>query len=295
MKRALQFIIPIALVFSGSCKSKTQIDPVPAFTSPQKVTITGYSGNTMEPFLTRDGTILFFNNLNSAPENTNLHWSTRINDSTFQYKGELIGVNTPRLEAVATMDSQGIFYFVSDRDYNSTLASVFVTVFSNGSVGNALTVGGISRNLGGWLNFDVEVDASGEILYFVDGRFDQAGGPYEADFVMAGKTSTGFERFSNSAELFKNINTTDLEYAAGISKDNLEFYFTRVAAPLTSSSIPEIFRSRRNSLKDPFDAPTKIESITGFAEAPTVSPDGKILYFHKKVNGKFVIYLVRKM
>jgi hypothetical protein len=65
-----------------------------AFAPPQAVSIQGYDGHIMEPFLSRDGSILFFNNLNAPTENTNLHWSTKINDTLFQYQGELDNVNT---------------------------------------------------------------------------------------------------------------------------------------------------------------------------------------------------------
>ena len=143
------------------------------------------------------------------------------------------------------------------------------------------------------INFDVEVDAAGTTLYLVDGRFDQSGGPYESDFFVATKNVNGFQRLPNSADLLKNINTTALEYAAGVSADNLDFYFTRVAAPLTNSSTPEIFHASRRSSQEAFGVAAKIETITGFVEAPTLSPDGRIIYYHKKENGTFVIFMVR--
>ena len=272
------------LLLATACKSPAPVNPSPTFGKPQRANIIGYSGNSMEPFLSRDGSILFFNNLNAAPENTNLHWSTRINDSTFQYKGELSGINTSALEGVASMDSKGVLYFVSDRNYSTTLSNIYTSKFSNGTISDITLVDGISKNQAGWVNFDVEVDAAGTTLYFVDGRFDQAGGPYEADFAIASKSANGFQRLSNSGDLLKNINTTALEYAACISADNLEFYFTRVAVPLTNSSVTEIFHASRKSPQEAFEIPVKIESITGFAEAPTISPDGKTLYYHKNEN-----------
>ena len=41
------------------------------------------------------------------------------------------------------------------------------------------------------MNSDVEVSSDGNFLYFVDGRFDQHGGPYEAE------ESTGWFRLSS--------------------------------------------------------------------------------------------------
>ncbi len=77
----------------------------PEFGAPQPVTITGYSGDAMEPFITRDGSILIFNNLNDPPSETDLHWAERIDDLTFAYRGKLQGANSPALDAVATVDS----------------------------------------------------------------------------------------------------------------------------------------------------------------------------------------------
>jgi hypothetical protein len=53
-----------------------------AFTDPQPVTIEGYSGDAMEPFISRDGRYLLFNTSNNAPD-TALQYATRVNDQTF--------------------------------------------------------------------------------------------------------------------------------------------------------------------------------------------------------------------
>ncbi len=254
----------------------------------------GYFGNIMEPFLSRDDSILLFNNLNAAPENTNLHWATKINDSAFQYKGEITGVNTAELEGVPALDNAGNLYFVSPRDYANTLSTLYQCKFTNGIATNVQLVDGVSRMQPGIVNFDVEVSADGEWLYFVDGQFDQSGNLKGADLVVAKKNGVGFQRVSNSSEIFKNINTDALEYAACISVDQLELYFTRVALPFTATSTPEIFVSARSNINEPFGSSSKIQSITGFAEAITIAPDQKTLYYHKRENGQFVLYRIKK-
>ena len=153
---------------------------------------------------------------------------------------------------------------------------------------------GVSKLQADWVNFDVEVSADGQTLYFVDGQFDQTGNPKIADFVIAKKNGLSFQRVLNSNEFMQNINTRALEYAACISADELEFYFTRLQLPITANSFPEIFISTRQSKNEAFGNPTKIQSITGFAEAPTISPDKKTLYYHKKDNNLFGLYMVRK-
>ncbi len=264
------------------------------FGEPIKVEVAGYSGNIMEPFISRDGNILLFNNLNAAPENTNLHWATKINDSAFEYKGEITGVNTADLEGVATLDNSGNLYFVSTRNYATTLSTLYQCNFSNGIATNVQLINGVSKLIEGWLNFDVEVSANGQSLYFVDAQFDQTGNPATADIIIAEKTGPGFQRLPNSNTIMKNINTDALEYAACISVNELELYFTRLKLPITSSSSTEIFFSTRQNVNDPFNNPIKIKSISGFAEAPTIAPDQKTLYYHKRENNKFVLYMVRK-
>src|SRR5260221_5721335 len=59
------------------------------FANPERVTIAGYSQDAMEPFITRDGTRLFFNNSNASTVNTNLFQATRIDDVTVPVGGEI--------------------------------------------------------------------------------------------------------------------------------------------------------------------------------------------------------------
>ena len=269
-------------------------NPVIEFGQPVKVEMIGYSGNIMEPFLSRDGTTLLFNNLNAAPENTNLHWATKINDTTFQYKGEIAGVNTIDLEGVPTLDNAGNLYFVSLRNYATTLSTLYQCNFLNGVATNVQLINGLSKLQPGWVNFDVEVSADGQSLYFVDAQFDQTLNPSTADLVIAKKSNAVFQRLSNSNEIMKNINSSALEYAACISVDQLELYFTRLMIPFTATTTPEIFVSKRQNVNEPFSTPSKIQSIIGFVEAPTIAPDQKTLYYHKKENNKYVLYLVKK-
>ena len=203
-------------------------------------------------------------------------------------------MNTPDLEGVPTLDQAGNLYFVSTRNYATTLSTLYQGNFANGAVTNVQLIPGVSRQQAGIVNFDVEVSADGQRLYFVDAQFDQSGTPQTADLVLARKTSTGFERLPNSATLLQNINTEALEYAAGISANQQELYFTRVVTPLTANSVPVIMVATRPNADAVFSQPVAVASITGFAEAPTVAPDQKTVYFHRKDNGIFGLYLTRK-
>ena len=264
-----------------------------AFGTPQKMNVLNYDGEIMEPFLSKDGQTLFFNNLNDASVNTNLHYATKVDALNFVYQGELQGVNTESLEGVPTMDAANNFYFVSTRNYDDTFSTIFQGVFKDGAISDIQLVSGISRNEAGWVNFDVEVSEDGNWLYFVDGKFNTFGGPHEANLVLAQKVDNSFQRVADQS-IFKLINTDDLEYAACISSDLLEIYFTRVAAPISEDSQPQIYVATRDSVDEAFHKPYKIDAITGFVEGPTISPDNQSIYFHKKVDGKFELYMITK-
>ena len=94
-----------ALVVGASAQAQHGDDAAAAkaasFTNLQTVTITGNRQDAMEPFLTRDGKVLFFNNSNAPSVDTNLFWATKADDLTFHLQGEIGGVNGPALDAVA--------------------------------------------------------------------------------------------------------------------------------------------------------------------------------------------------
>ena len=265
------------------------------FTNPEPVTIEGYSQDAMEPFVSPDGQYLFFNNSNSAPT-TNLYYATRIDDVTFQYVGEIVGANQPgALTAVASIDINNIFYFVSNRSYGQTFSTIYSGMFSNGSLSNVALVQGVSKDKLGDVNFDQCISQDGGTLYFVDGIFNGGAVPKAASIAIARRNGDHFVRLKNSARIMRKINTHDLNYAPDVSKSGLEFFFTRI--PIQNSQPkppPVIYTATRSSTSKPFGAPRKIAAITGFAEAPALSPDEKSLYFHLNVSGTFVIYRVTR-
>ena len=285
------------LIFS--CSSSNDDEVIAAttiqFGSPQRVTVQGYDDQIMEPFLSRDGNTLFFNNLNNPSVDTNLHWSTRINNTFFEYQGELQGVATESLEGVPTMDQNNTMYYVYTGDYFQTLNSIYTGSYNNGSLTNISVVENLSLNEPGWLNFDVEVTNDGQSLYFVDGLYDANGGPREANIVIARKNGDEFIRDPNSNILLENINTNNLEYAAAISKNELELCFTRIIGDISVNSEAHIYIATRTSTNLPFSEPQEITEITGFVEGPTFSANDTGLYYHKKENDDFVLYYIEKL
>jgi Tol biopolymer transport system component len=262
------------------------------FSNPQPVTIQGYSMDAMEPFISPDGNYLFFNNSNSLPQ-TNLYYATRIDDLTFAFQGEIGGVNAAGLNAVASMDRNDTFYFVSTRSYFQTHSTVYWANFSSGSVSNVAIVPGVSKNKLGDINFDQCISPDGSTLYFVDGVFNGGAVPAKASIAIAKRHGDRFQRLNDSARLMREINMNGLNYAPDISKSGLEFFFTRIEGTPTMPP-PLIYTATRSSASKPFGKPVKIEAITGFAEAPALSPDEKSLYYHLNVAGTFVIYRVTR-
>ena len=255
----------------------------PEFANPTRVTITGYSGDAMEPFITRDGSILLFNNLNDPPSETDLHWAERVDDLTFAYRGKVDGANSPALDAVPTVDSSGNIFIVTTRSYLETLTTIYRGRFSRGVVTEVAPVPGISRGVLGQVNFDVEVSADGSTLYFADGLFSGGQVPATADLAIAVRGSDGEFRRVES-DVLAAINTSALEYAACISENQRELFFTRIV-----DGQPTIFRSTRANVSSAWGPPRRLFAITGFVEAPTIAPGGQVLYYHALRDGRMVI------
>ena len=203
--KALFKIIGIALVLM-SCSSTDDNNALtyPSFSSATEVTINGLSFDAMEPFLSPDGNYLFFNNINDGI-NTKLYYATKVNATTFNYEGELVGANqttTPHLDAVADMDRDGNFYWTSTRNYPTELNNLFHGTFSNGTINAIARVqGDFNRNTPGWLVMDHGISLDGQFLYFNNARFDETNciGPCETTLGIAQKVNaTTFNTLSNS-------------------------------------------------------------------------------------------------
>jgi Tol biopolymer transport system component len=256
------------------------------------VTIRGYQGDAMEPFVTRDGKYLFFNDSNDPSVDTNLHWARRIDDVTFEYAGPVPGVNSPQLDGVPSIDAEGVLYFVSPRSYGSTLSTIYRARW-RGEVAEIALVPGISERVPGIVNFDVEVSADGDELVFVDGEFHRGDVvPRRADLLHAFRRGDVFVRDERSAALFAAVNTPALEYAAALSRDGSEMFFTR--ADPQRGVAPTIWRTGRASPTAAFGAPERVRAADGYVEGPSLSADGRTLYFHRRGPHGFSIFCIQR-
>lgn len=286
-----------------SCSSNDDdTNPIyPSFGAEKMVTINGLSFDAMEPFLSPDKTYLFFNNLNDGI-NTKLFYATRVNDSTFNFVGELIGTNqvaTPHLDAVADMDSNGNFYWTSTRNYPTELNNLFTGSFSSGNVSSIARVqGNFNMSTPGWLVMDHGISLDGQYLYFNNARFDDTNcqGPCETQLGVAKKNDDlSFTKLANSSSILQNINNSDyIYYAPCISSDNLELYFTRyLKGQITANTLFEICVSVRSDATSMFSTPKVLFSANALniIEAPTLTVDKKIVYYHKKTSNTHKIVM----
>jgi hypothetical protein len=148
---------------------------------------------------------------------------------------------------------------------------------------------------------DVSISPDGQTLYISRAViFPGATAPKKSELLIARLRNGAFQIDPNSAEIMKNINTpAALQYAPAISADGRELYFTRasqlMAGPNTPGARLRILVANRASANEPFGEPLVLAALTGFVEAPSVSLDGKELFFHKKVGRKFAIYRAERV
>ena len=297
----ITFISLIIISCSSNDSEITESPTYPSFGSKIEVTINDLSFDAMEPFISSDGNYLFFNNLNDGI-NTKLYYATKIDDSTFNYVGELTGTNqltSPHLDAVADMDSNGNFYWTSTRNYPAELNNLFHGNFSAGNVNDIERVqGDFNMNTPGWLVMDHGISLDGQFLYFNNARFDDANcqGPCETTLGVAEKNNaSAFTTLPNSDLILQNINDVNyIYYAPCISSDNLELYFTRyLKGQITSGTIFEICVAVRSNSLSEFSIPKVLfsEAISNLIEAPTLTVDKNIIYYHRKISGSHKIMM----
>jgi hypothetical protein len=290
----LSRIKPLAAALALLCGAASPAPTLPSwadFKAPQRVTIKGYNGHIMEAALSRDGAILFFNNRNNPPHKTNLHWATRIDDVTFIYMDLAPGANSAALDGVPTISKDNRFCFVSLRDYARTLSTVYCGRWNTGKLTDVSLQGEASLKTPGRVVFDIDLNHAGDELILTDGSFANGSPlPAAADFKMARLDEGGYRLSPSDTRLFAALNSDALEYAPATSANGLELAFTR-ARMSGKSLVTSIWIAQRKKTTDAYGSPVRITTMTGeFVEAPSFSPDGKALYFHRVIKGKYTLW-----
>jgi hypothetical protein len=274
----------------------------------------------MEPFLSRDGNTLFFNNLNAdrledgGENDTNIHFASRNDAYTFQYMGLVVGASDDavpgenELEGVASLDQDNHFFFIRTTDYLDAaspnyLKSIFSGTYGNGSLVDVSVLPNFKSDrapgeapVPGELVFDAEIDRSGEYLYFAEGFFSGSPFPDAADIQVAIKSGDTFVLMPDTRDIMAAVNSDALEYAPSISSDRLELYFTRAEGAPPANPEFAVFVATRASTQSPWTGVTRLDVISGdITEGPSISADGKHLYYHQRVDGLFGIYVVERV
>lgn len=285
----LHIILPLFIALSPFCyvlAGDSQIR------QPRRVEIVGYDDDAMEPFISRDGRYLLFNNLNEPTTNTDIHFAERKDDYTWLYRGRVNGINTPDLEGCPTMDRAGRMFFVSPQNYPKTLCTIYTGLFKDGNVTGVQLVESISLKRPGLVNFDVDVSPDGKMLIFVDSQFVPGANPRNADLVLATWDGARFVRSPDSARLLSHVNKTSaLQYAPTISSNKLTLYFTRFDRQSENKG-PQIYRAVRLTADAPFGQPVHVEGLGEYVEGTALSPDEALLYFHRKDGQRFNLYAI---
>ena len=264
------------------------------FGDPRQVKIDGYTGQAMEPFISPDGKTLFFNNENDPGVNIDLYFAARTGPDSFKFMGELKGVNTKTLEAAASMDKEHHIFFTASRVYEETRQSIFRGTFDGHEVTDVHPASGdINPKIRGHINMDVGISPDGNTMYISRAVFKEGlPSPKESDLMVAHQKNFIFSMDPRSEEIMKNVNTKQLEYAPAISEDGRTLFFSRAQAPEEPLSGPQfrIMVATRDSDTAPFGKPKVLTALSGMVEAPSVPLDLGEIFFHKKVNGKWVIF-----
>ena len=295
----LNIIFIVFIMLAVHCVNNGQGPDIPVsypeFIEETEVLINGYNRDAMEPFISKDGNFLFFNSLNDG-DSTSLYYATRVNDTVFNFEGEIGGVNgeAPHLDAVASMDIDNVFYFVSSRNYPDIFENYQTGEFDNGEVANVRCVmGDFYIRSPGWLIMDAEINRDGDLLYYVNARFPGDPLPQEAKLGIAEKKDSTFKKLGSSDDILENINNSNyLIYAPCVSSDGNELYFTRIRKGTFAA---EICVSVRSDTVLTFSVPEVIEIQGDAVEAPSLTDDGERLYYHKKLgDSKYHIFTMRR-
>lgn len=252
-----------------------------------RVVVAGYSGEAMEPFVSRDGRHLFFNTRNDPGVDTNILFAER--DGTgWRFRGVLPGTVSPHLDGTPTMSAAGRFCFVSTRAYFETLVTVYCGMFDGQRIVDAKPQQGLKASKVGLLTFDVDLSADGQSMILAEGAFSGGAVPDAADLHFASWNGQDYVREPGLDRLLARINTPDLEYAPALSEDGRELYFTRMQG-FWLFRTARILVARRPTVQAAFGEPVEVAVGDGFVEGPTLAPGG-VLMFHKRVNDRFDLW-----
>jgi len=171
-----------------------------------------------------------------------------------------------------------------------------VTFATSGPTNFGRVYGNFNINAPGYLIMDAAISYEGNYLYYCNAYFNSCafGMPCSSRMGVAQKVNDStFNYLPNTNSIFANVNdTTYIVYAPFVTQDGLELYFSRalIGVPQT-----EVCVSVRSNTLSAFSTPTTmITSFNNVPEAPTLTTNKNVLYYHKKPGGVFNIFMKYK-
>jgi hypothetical protein len=127
----------------------------------------------------------------------------------------------------------------------------------------------------GTVQFDADVSRSGQHLVLSEGLLTGGPIPNTADLVLYELANGVFQRRASS--WFGQVNNPSaLEYAATLSADERSLYFTRILP----GQPPALWRANRPEPQAEFGPPSLLPGLGAAVEAPTLSSDSSLMYYH---------------
>lgn len=272
-----------------------------------EVIINGYSQNAMEPKISLDQVVLFWNDKPSSDDQMNLHYAIRNGSGEYDYIGVLSGtVDSNFLDGVPSVDQNGKFYFVSLRNYESNFRTLFsgdINVLGPSSleVNNIISADTTSSaSTNGILDMDLDVTWDGTQAVVSRALFSGNPYPESSQLKYYNVTSGVLSLRSDTDTVFENLNFEECRvYAGSLSRDKLEVFFTVLPKNTTDPNNFRIAVAKRSQLTDVFSNPEFIQGISGEAiegPSPTFDDNSKTLFYHRfdTASGRFKIYKVSR-
>lgn len=274
----------------------------------QQIVVDGFNEHMMEPKLSNDQKVLFFNDKPASGDlNMKLHYAVLQPNGHYQYVGILPGTSSNSLDGVPAIDKDNKFYFTSVRNWVQTTNSIYggqlILTPTGLAVANPISVDRfLPRKAVGEIDMDIDISYSGKTAISSRAVFSN-NKPYPDSSKLLGFEMTNFVMTSDPLLNIKlnYVNRSDwVVYAPNLSIDQMELYFTFFKKGITPSGNDFVVAvSKRQSLDQMFGQPQLIAAIKGsITEAPslTVNDGQKTLIFHKidPVSNKFRIYKVTR-
>lgn len=308
------FIGPLFFASCSSSSSKDSTSPSSAclsqfgtnteWSNETEVTIGNYSANAMEPKISADQVVLFWNDKPSSDDQMNIHYAVKDGGGVYQHVGTLPGtVNGSALDGVPAIDTLGNFYFVSLRNYGSNSRTIFGGTVSVPGAGTleiqsvAPADASASAATAGTVDMDIDVSWDGTEMIVSRATFTGLPYPETSRLLLFNVSSRQLAIRSDTESATAAINVANCRvYAGSFSHNKLELYFTVMpTGEITSGDNFRIGVATRASASDPFTNPKLIQGLSGSyieGASPTHNDSSRTLFYHRfdSVAGRFKIY-----